>query len=261
MSTTAAIEHDYLLVLVLLVQAIGQRCCGRLVDDPAHLQTGDLTGFLGRLALCVVEIGGYGDHRLGDRGPEVVLGRLLHLLQDHGTDLLRGVIPVANGYAGHARTAADHLVRNASDLFGVLLIGVAHETLDGEDRVHGVGDGLALGRVAHFALATVHESHNAGGCAFSLAVGDDDGLIALHDGHATIRRAQVDTDDLAHCCWLLGSERTDPGWSSSCFRFEFLPPWSTIVPCHLRLDRPAKNEQSPHERRASTDKRTDRQGQ
>ena len=44
-------EHCDFLILVALVEAVGQGCGGRFVDDAAHCQTGDFTGFLGCLAL------------------------------------------------------------------------------------------------------------------------------------------------------------------------------------------------------------------
>jgi hypothetical protein len=49
---------------VLLVEAVGERCCGRLVDDAQHFKAGDLAGVLGCLALGVVEVGRNGDDGL-----------------------------------------------------------------------------------------------------------------------------------------------------------------------------------------------------
>ena len=80
----------------LLVEAVGERRRGRLVDDAQHFEAGDLAGVLGGLALGVVEVGGNGDHRLLDLVAEIGLGGLLHLLQDEGGDL-RGRILLAVG--------------------------------------------------------------------------------------------------------------------------------------------------------------------
>ena len=70
--------------LGLLVEAVGERRRGRLVDDAQYLQTRNLAGVLGRLALRVVEVSGDGDDGLGDGLAELGFGGLLHLLQDEG---------------------------------------------------------------------------------------------------------------------------------------------------------------------------------
>src|SRR5690606_21927686 len=77
----AEVEDEDRLVL-LLVETVRQGGGGGLVDDSKHVQAGDLTGLLGRLALRVVEVRGNGDHRVGDLLTQVRLRVLLELLQD-----------------------------------------------------------------------------------------------------------------------------------------------------------------------------------
>ena len=83
------VEDQDGLLLVALVQAVGQRGRGRLVDDAQHVEAGDLAGLLGGLALGVVEVRRHGDDRVGHRLAEVGLGVALELLQDERADLLR----------------------------------------------------------------------------------------------------------------------------------------------------------------------------
>ena len=156
------IDHD--LLSVLLVHAIGQGRGGGLVDDTLHVQTGDPAGVLGGLTLGVGEVGGDGDDRLGDLLAQIGLGVCLQLLKDHGADLLGGVL-----------LAVD-----------VHLIVRAHLTLDGDDGPVRVGDGLALGHLAHHALAVLGEGDHRGGRTVTLRVGDDDRLAALHDSHTAV---------------------------------------------------------------------------
>ena len=82
---------------LFLVQAIGQRRGGGLVDDAKNFQARDLAGVLGRLALGVVEIGGNGDDGLGDLLAQMRFGGFLHLLQDEGGDFGRANISCRRG--------------------------------------------------------------------------------------------------------------------------------------------------------------------
>src|SRR5262245_14749207 len=75
----------------LLLEPVGQRSRGRLVDDAQDLEPGDAAGIFGGLALGVVEVGRNRDDGLGDLLAQIVFGRLLHLLQDEGADLGRRI--------------------------------------------------------------------------------------------------------------------------------------------------------------------------
>jgi hypothetical protein len=73
----------------LLVEAVGKRSRGRLVDDPLDVEPRDLAGILGRLALIVVEVRRNGDDGAVDRLAEICLGIGLELAEDHRRDLRR----------------------------------------------------------------------------------------------------------------------------------------------------------------------------
>ena len=184
----------------LLVEPVGQRRRGRLVDDAQHLEAGDLARVLGRLALAVVEIGRHGDHRLGDRLAEVLLGGFLHLLQDIGRNLARRVLLAAGLDPGVAVLALDDVEGDHLLVLGHHRVGVTapDQALDGEQGVFRVGDRLALGRLAHEALAILGERHHRGRGPRAFRVLDHLGLGPVHDGDAGIGGSEVDSDDFRH---------------------------------------------------------------
>ncbi|GAD60122.1 hypothetical protein MBEBAB_2372 [Brevundimonas abyssalis TAR-001] len=188
------------LLAVVLVEAIGQRGRGGLVDDAQDLKAGDLAGVLGGLTLGVVEIGRDGDDRLLDLLAQIGLGGLLHLLKGEGGDLLGGIVLAVGAHPGVAIGALDDLV---GDHLLVLrhdgvVIAAADQALDGEEGVLGVGDRLALGRLADQGLAVLLDRDHRRGGAVALGVLDDLGILAVHDRNTRVGGAEVDADDLAH---------------------------------------------------------------
>ena len=151
------VEDEDGLVGLALVQAVGQRGRGRLVDDAQHVEAGDLAGLLGGLALGVLEVGRHGDDGVGDGLAEVGLGVALELLQHPRGDLLRGVLLAVD---------VDRPVG-------------AHVALDRADGPVDVGDGLALGDLADQHLAVLGEGDDGRGGPRALGVRDDGGLAAL----------------------------------------------------------------------------------
>ena len=172
----AEVEHEDGLVAALLVEAVGQRRRGGLVDDAQHLEAGDLARLAGGGALGVVEVGGHGDDRLGHGVAEVALGVALELLQDAGADLLGGVL---------LRVDVDRPAR-------------AHVALHRADGAVGVGDGLALGHLADEHLAGLGEADHRGRGAPPFGVGHHGGLARLEDGDDGVGGAEVDADGLGH---------------------------------------------------------------
>ena len=172
----AEVEHQDGLVGGLLVESVGEGGRGGLVDDAQHLEPGHLAGLVGGGALGVVEVGGHGDDRLRDGVAEVLLGVALELHQHPGRYLLGGVALVVD----------------------LGLLGRPHAPLHRADGAIGVGDGLALGDLAHEHLAVVAERHDGWSGARSLRVGDDDRVAALEDAYDRIRGTEIDTDGLWH---------------------------------------------------------------
>ncbi len=189
------------LLFLLLVESVGERRCGRLVDDPDHVEPGDLAGVLGGLALRVVEVGGHRDHGLLHLVPQVILCRLAHLLEDHRRDLGRGVALALDLDRGEIVGPRDDLVGHALDLLGHFVHAAAHEALDGEHGILRVGDGLALRHLTDQPLTILGKCHHGGRHPPPLGVGNDDGVAALHHCDDRVGGPEVDPDDLFGHDW------------------------------------------------------------
>ena len=174
------VDRDNL--VLLLVQPVGQGGGRRLVDDAFHLESRDPSGVLGGLALRVVEVRRDGDHRLGDLLAEIILGGLLHLLEDVRRDLLRAVILAADAHPHGVGRAGHHAIGDHLHFFVDLLHPAPHEALDGEDRVLGIGDCLPLGDLPNQQLALLGECDHGRTSSRAFGIRYDDRFAALHDG-------------------------------------------------------------------------------
>ncbi len=178
------------LLVLLLVQAVGERGGGGLVDDAQHFQAGDAAGVLGGLALGIVEVSGHGDDGLGDFFAQAHFGVGLELAQDHGRNFRRaellGLALHFDFHGGVAVGGAHDLVGDALDFLLHLVELAAHEALDGINGIARVGDGLAFGGIAHQAFAGLGESDDGRGGAFAFGILQNHRLAAFHDRHAGV---------------------------------------------------------------------------
>ena len=83
-----------------------------------------------------------------------------------------------------------------------IVVAAADQALDREEGVFGIGDRLALGRLADEALAVLGEGDDGGRGARAFRILDDLGVLAVHDGDAGIGRSEVDTDYFCHFLFL-----------------------------------------------------------
>mmetsp|Transcript_41934 Transcript_41934/g.95275 ORF Transcript_41934/g.95275 Transcript_41934/m.95275 type:complete len:243 (+) Transcript_41934:1358-2086(+) len=132
---------------VLLVHAERKRRSRGLVDDPEHVQAGNLAGVLGGLPLGVVEIRRHCDNRLRHGAPQVCLGSLLHLPEHEGADLAgRVLLTLRLDPSVVSGRRLDHLVREVLHVLlrSLVVKSSADQSLGGEHRVLRVGDRLPL---------------------------------------------------------------------------------------------------------------------
>ena len=168
------INHD--LLVALIVKAVSQGRSRRLVDNSLDFKACNLACVLCRLALRVIEVSRYGDHRFIDFFTQVALRIRSQLLQDHSRNFLRCIVLSAGGHF-FART---------------------HFSLDGGNGVLRVRYRLPLGRFADQSLAALCKCHYRRCRPDTFRVRNNGRLAAFHNGHAAVSRTKVNTDDFAH---------------------------------------------------------------
>src|SRR5262249_17058560 len=90
-----------------------------------------------------------------------------------------------------------------------VVVAAADQALHCEERTLGIGDCLALGRLADEAFAVIAEGDDRRSCTHAFGVFDDFRVFAIHYGDARIRGAEIDPDDLSHGPYTLPFEA---GW-------------------------------------------------
>jgi len=197
--TTTEIEDDDVL-LVLLVESVGNSGGGWLVNDSEHIESGDESSVLGGLSLGVVEVGWHGDDSVLDLLTKVVLGDLLHLGEDHGGDFFWGKLLLSNAWHLNLHvwlTGLGHdLVWDELEISLDFLVVelAANEALDDVDGSFWVVGGLVLGRFSDKSLL-VSECDDGGSNSVSELVGNDLDATILENSYARVGGSQIDTND------------------------------------------------------------------
>ena len=170
------VEDEDRLLGVALVEAVGERCRGRLVDDAAHVEAGDFASFLRGLALGVIEVGRNGDDRISHGFAEVGLCIALELLEHECRNLL-GVEFLAVDLGGPVGT---------------------HVALDRTDRAIDVRDALALCHFAGENFAVFGEGDHRRGRTGAFGVCNNGGFSTFEYGNNRVGRAEVNSDRAGH---------------------------------------------------------------
>ena len=82
----------------------------------------------------------------------------------------------------------DHFVRNEFLFRKHFFVAAAHETFDRKNRIFGVRDRLAFGRLSDQPLPVLCKTHHRRRRPGAFRIGDHHRLAALHDRHARIGR-------------------------------------------------------------------------
>src|SRR5262252_5756081 len=192
--------------LMALVEAVGERRRGRLVDDAHDVKAGDAAGVTGRRPLRVVEIRGNGYHRAIDLvvdfalGPEELLGPVLQIAQDERGDLRRRELAVAEPDLDDTARLAGHPERQQAGLLAYVVRALAHEALDGVHGPRRIRQQAPLGFAPHVDSAVFSRGNNGGHEGVVAAIADHDWRAVFHVGDEAVRGAEIDADNFGHGC-------------------------------------------------------------
>ena len=163
-SAAKVIDRDFF--IGLLVEPVGQRCGGRLVDDAQHFQSRDFARRFGGVALRVVEIRWHGDHGFGDGLTEFRFRVRLQFAEHHCGDLLRRKrLRFTTGLdlnVGIAIGSRDNFIRQAFVRLGEFRELAADQAFGGVDGVFRIGDCLAFRCLTDNALARLGKCDHRG---------------------------------------------------------------------------------------------------
>ena len=208
-STTSQIEHQNVLLTVLLVQTVGNSGGSGLVDNTLHGQTGNGSGILGGLTLSLVEVGRNSHHSVLHLLAQVRLGNLLHLGQHHSRDFLgRELLLTIVGVHLHHRLSL--LVDQAERPHLLILLHLriaelaTNHTLHVEHSSLGVDGSLVLGSISNHTLLVV-PSHVGRSNTVTLLVGDNFDLSLAVHSDAGIGSSQINSNHISKA--LLVSHR------------------------------------------------------
>jgi hypothetical protein len=158
-----------------VVEAVGDRRRGRLVQQAQHVEAGQLRGILGGLALSVVEVGRHGDHRADEFAAQRGFGALAQGFQDFGRDLDRA-FDAGGGFQLHHARRIDEAVRQAGDVVDVG-DAASHEALHRGDGIVRIAVLCGLRGIPHLDLATGTVTHHRGQQRMA-------GFVVQHHGEA-----------------------------------------------------------------------------
>ncbi|ELY42509.1 NAD-specific glutamate dehydrogenase [Natronorubrum sulfidifaciens JCM 14089] len=171
-ATTEVVDEHGLVGVV--VEAVGHRRGGWLVDDALDLEAGDLAGVFGRLTLSIREVRGNGDDSLLYFVAEILFSVAFDLLKDHRRDLLRRILLIL-------------------DLDGVVVF--ADVAFDRGDRLFGVLDRLIFRRLADESLVVVGKRDDGGRRPLTFGVDDDLRVATFHHRERAVRRPKVNSEN------------------------------------------------------------------
>mmetsp|Transcript_27977 Transcript_27977/g.41494 ORF Transcript_27977/g.41494 Transcript_27977/m.41494 type:complete len:438 (-) Transcript_27977:128-1441(-) len=201
--STSKIEYKNIGFSSGLVHTVSNCSSGRLVDNTLNLHSRNSSSILGSLTLSIVEVSRNGNNSVMDILSEESLGGLLHLLQDHGGNLLGSEILLFSSNSNLNNRLV--IVRN-NFVWNKLLIRLnrfvrvitSNETLYVKDGIFGVDGSLVLCSISNKTVSVVHESNVRRSNTVTLVIGDNFYASILEYSNTGIGGSEIDSNYGSH---------------------------------------------------------------
>jgi len=215
-STTQVV--DCIDPLGCVIQAIGNGCRRRLVEQAQHIETRQAGGIFRRLTLGVIEIGRDRNDRSHQIATQPRFSACFQGFQNLGGSFHRALDAGMCFQFDHAG-CFDKVIRHRFDV-GNVLRATPHETLHRNDRVLGVDRLVLLGVIADLGAAINMVTDDGRQQGAPLIVVQANCNTTAHGGDQRVGSTQVDADGelvLVRCCRLsrLGNLKQGHFYSSS----------------------------------------------
>jgi hypothetical protein len=187
-------RHD---AVFALIEPVGQRRRSRLIDQSQDFQARNASGILGGLPLRIVKVCRHRDDGLVHGDPEVFLGILLQLPQNHRRNLGRCVGAIAELELNHRIAAGGHTKRKELQLFLDIRQPAAHQPFHGINCAFRLRhQQLARWIADHYFAARPNRNH-ARHQFVAIGAWDNSRPGEVHESHQAVGGPEVDADDMA----------------------------------------------------------------
>src|SRR6266481_196357 len=185
---------------LFLVEAVGERGRGRLVDETEHFKAGDFAGVLGGLALGVIEVSRDGDYGAIDGIAEIGFGPVFQFAKDESGNFGRRENFAAEFYANDVLARWIDAKREQFQFIPNVSRTATHETFDGINRAFGLGKEAATRGFANDNAAIGIEADYRGAKGTAIWPRDTPRLVRLRIKicDETVGCTEIDSYDSTH---------------------------------------------------------------
>lgn len=153
-----------------IVEKIGKRRRGRIVDDEKKLKKGDIEGIIGGMKMGVVEVGRKSDEGMSKGLEKVGLRSLINIMKDNGGDMRRRIFIEVKIEKGIEIVEIEDIVRKKIIVIGEnrIVIEKENKEIEGKKGELRVGEGMKIRRMKREELVKIGEGDDRRGGEWKL---------------------------------------------------------------------------------------------